>query len=97
MQFVIHARDYPDALERRMKVRQAHIDCIDKMKAAGNMLYGAALLDGAGNMCGSMIVCDFPSRAELDAYLKEEPYVTGRVWEKVDVTPCKVGPSFVKK
>jgi uncharacterized protein YciI len=97
MQFIIRAQDHKDSLERRMAVRQAHVDLLDKLKAQGRMLYGVALLDEAGNMCGSTIICDFPSRADVDAYLKTEPYVTGGVWEKIDVTPCKVGPTFARK
>ncbi len=94
MDFIVRGTDYPDALERRMKVRQAHIDCIDKLKAEGKALMGVAALDAAGNMCGSHIICSFPTRADLDAYLAVEPYVTGRVWETIEVIPCKVGPSF---
>jgi hypothetical protein len=61
------------------------------------MLYGVALIDDDGKMKGSMVVCDFPDEDALDAYLKEEPYITAKVWGKVDVLPCKVGPSFAAK
>jgi hypothetical protein len=27
--------------------------------------------------------------------LQTEPYVTGGVWQSIDVEPCRVGPSFV--
>ncbi len=96
MQFIVMAYDHPNSLDKRLAVRQKHIDVCMVMKQAGTMLYGVALVDGAGQMCGSMLVCDFPDRAGLDAYLKDEPYVTGGVWGKVDVIPCKVGPSFAK-
>jgi hypothetical protein len=98
MQFIIRAMDYKDkdALARRMEMRQAHLDYVAQLKAEGKVLFGAALLDEDGNMCGSIIVCDFSSRAELDAYLESDPYVTGLVWEGIDVTPCKVAPSFAK-
>ena len=46
-------------------------------------------------MNGSILICDFESRAELDQWLKEEPYMTGKVWQTVEVKRCQVGPSFV--
>jgi hypothetical protein len=99
MQFIIRAYDFTDkdAPARRMAEREAHLACIAKLKAEGKALFGAALLDEAGNMRGSLIVCDFPTRAEVDAYVKGDPYVTGRVWEKIDIEPCKVAPSFTHK
>jgi len=97
MQFVLIARDGDDnqALERRMAAREQHIALGDQMVAAGQMLYGGAILDDMGNMIGSILVLDFPSRDDLDAWLKVEPYVTGDVWRTVDVEPFRVGPSFV--
>ncbi len=96
MQFIVIGHDLPDALPRRLEVRQKHIDLCNEMKAKGTMLYGVALVDDDGKMKGSMVVCDFPDEDALDAYLKEEPYITGKVWGKVEVLPCKVGPSFAK-
>ena len=64
------------------------------MVAAGRMLFGTAVLDDEGRMIGSMLVLDFPSREESDGWLGVEPYVTGGVWELVDIRPCAVGASF---
>lgn len=96
MQFLVIGYDGQDeqALERRMAVREAHLALGDKMRDAGTMLYGVAMLDDNGKMVGSVLVCDFPSRQELDEYLKIEPYVTGNVWQTIEVKNCKVGPSF---
>src|SRR5271157_3321261 len=97
MQFLVIGLDGTDedALNRRLAVRAAHIELGDKMRDAGKMLYGAAILDDNEKMTGSVLVCEFESREELDQWLKEEPYVTGKVWQKVEVQRCKVGPSFV--
>ena len=96
MQFIIIARDYKDGLKRRQQVRGEHIKYGDKLVLDGKALYGVALLDDKGDMRGSVYIMDFPSREELDKYLENEPYVTGRVWDKIEVIPCKVGPSFTK-
>ena len=96
MQFLVLGYDGTDeeALNRRLAVREAHIKLGDELRDSGNLLYGVAMLSDEGMMKGSMLVADFPNRAALDAWLAEEPYVTGKVWEKVEVIPCKVGPSF---
>ncbi len=96
MQFVIIARDFKDkdALSRRLAARAAHIELSNEALAKGQQLFAAAMLNESGEMCGSVMVVDFPSRKHVDEWLSVEPYMTGRVWEQVEVTPCKVGPSF---
>ena len=97
MQFVIIGTDATDAqaLERRMAARAGHIAHIDATMA--NMVLGVATLNPEGMMNGSVMVVDFPSRAELDAWLQAEPYVAGAVWQEVQIIPCKIGPSFLPK
>ncbi|MEV6968609.1 YciI family protein [Hamadaea sp. NPDC051192] len=96
MQFILIARDGTDAgaLDRRLAAREAHIALGDELVARGNMLYGGALLDESDKMIGSVLVLDYPSRAELDEWLRIEPYVVGDVWREIDVQPFRVGPSF---
>ena len=48
---------------------------------------GGALLDEAGAAVGSMMVVDFASRRDLDAYLEREPYRAEGVWREITVTP----------
>ncbi|AKL94324.1 putative protein YCII-like [Clostridium aceticum] len=98
MQFLITGYDGSDekALERRMAVREEHLALVKNMADEKKHLYGAALLDENEKMIGSFLVVDFPSREELDAYLKIEPYVVGNVWQKIEVTPCKVAPTFME-
>jgi uncharacterized protein YciI len=97
MQYLVIGRDGTDegAEQRRMAVRSAHIALGDELVASGRMLYGVTLLDAAGQMTGSALVVDFPSRSELDRWLAREPYMTGAVWREIDIQPCAVGPSFV--
>lgn len=96
MQFLLTAFDGTDtgAVARRMRARPAHVALGDEMVAARTMLFGTAILDDDGTMIGSMLVLDLPSRADVDSWLEIEPYVTGKVWERIDVRPCQVGPSF---
>jgi len=50
----------------------------------------AALWDDNNEMVGSMFLMDFPSSKELQEWLDREPYVTGKVWESVEVLKCNV-------
>lgn len=97
MQYLLTAYDGTDdeAADRRIAARKGHLALGDELVAAGNMLYGTAILDDSGRMIGSMLVLDFPDRAAVDEWLRREPYVVGEVWKQVDIRPCRVGPSFV--
>jgi len=97
MQFLLIAYDGKDdgALDRRLNARDQHIALGDTLVREGKMLYGSAILNDAGTMIGSMLVLDFPSRAELDEWLAIEPYMLGNVWSDVQILPTRVGPSFV--
>jgi hypothetical protein len=93
MQFLLHALDYTDdeALDRRMAVRPAHFDGARKLKADGHFILGGAILDEVGKMIGSMAVVEFTDEAELRrVWLTVEPYVTGHVWERIEIRPFRV-------
>lgn len=91
MQFLLIAYDGtdPHALDRRMKVRENHLQGVDILKKTGEFLFGGAILDDGGKMIGSMIVYEYPDRKALDEMLKTEPYITGKVWEKIEIKPFR--------
>ena len=41
-------------------------------------------------MKGSALVLEFGSRAELDDYIANEPYVIEKVWEKIEIDVMNV-------
>ncbi|MEP4535307.1 MAG: YciI family protein [Cyclobacteriaceae bacterium] len=93
MNYLVIGRDSKDAAERRQAQRQAHLDGVEKMKAEGKVLYALAMLD-QGKMVGSVMVFDFNSPEELEAWKSSEPYITGKVWEDVEITECAIPPAF---
>ena len=100
MQFIVIAYDGADegALERRLAVRDAHLKSAKEMFDNGKWLYAVGILNEDGKMIGSMIVCDFPSRDELEEqWLKNEPYMIGKVWKKVEVNRAHVAPFCANK
>ncbi len=92
MQFLLLAYDGtdPEALHRRLNVRDEHLRRISGLKKDGGFLFGGAILDDEGKMTGSMIVYDFPNREALDEMLKNEPYITDGVWEKIEIKPFRL-------
>jgi uncharacterized protein len=92
MQFILIAYDGRDsnAPERRLKYRPVHLAKIEQLKKEGKFLFGGAILDDNGQMIGSMILYDFPDRDSLNESLKDEPYVSGRVWETIEIKPFRL-------
>ena len=88
MQFVIRAYDGANMLDKRMAVRERHLE--NMAKVDGKVLCAGGLLDREGNMKGSLLVMEFESREQLDAYLRSEPYIREGVWQKIDVDPMNV-------
>lgn len=90
-QFAIIAFDGTDAaaLSRRLAAREAHLQNVGLLKAKGRFTEGGAMLDDAGNMIGSVMIVSFPSRSDLDDWLKTDPYVTGRVWDRIEIKPYR--------
>lgn len=88
MQFIIRAYDGEGMLEKRLQVRPRHLEGMKRLNS--RIICAGGLLDGEGEMKGSVLIMDFPSREELDDYLKNEPYILEHVWETVEVEPMNV-------
>ena len=97
MQFIVIAHDGTDeeAQSRRAAARPAHLEQSKSLQAEKRLLHAAAILNKSEQMIGSIMVFDFPSQSEFDSWLAAEPYVRGNVWQKIEVHPAKVGPSFL--
>ncbi len=95
--FVIIARDGTDegAPARRTAVRDAHIEQVNAGIDTGQNIMGAAMLNDNGDMVGSVMTVQFENRAALDEYLKTEPYITGNVWQDIEIIECKIPPKFL--
>ncbi len=91
-QYVITAYDYQDegALERRMAVRPHHLEGAKTLKERGHYITGGAILNTDGKMAGSVMILQFESEEELEAWQQSEPYITQKIWETVDVKPFRV-------
>lgn len=94
MQFVVTAMDYTDedALNRRMENREAHLDGARQLIAEGRFLSGGAILDEQEKMIGSTLHLEFPDRESLEAHLQKDPYISGKVWETIEIRAARLVP-----
>jgi uncharacterized protein YciI len=91
MEFVVIARDGTDAdaFDRRRSARPVHLEGIRPFVERGEIRIGGAILDDDGSMVGSVLLADFPTRADLDRWLEGDPYVTLGVWQQIEVHPFR--------
>lgn len=90
-QYVITAYDFTDAeaQQRRMDVRPHHLDKVKELKENNNYIAGGAILNAEEKMIGSVMIVQFESDEQMEAWKNNDPYVTGHVWETIDVKPFK--------
>lgn len=93
MQFLVIAYDYDDVLDKRMENRPAHVEGTQKLMAEGKIVSACALIED-DKMVGSSVLTNFENEDEFDAWLDNEPYVTGGVWDMdaIQIVPVKIMP-----
>ncbi len=80
MIFAILLMDRPGTAELRVKVRPAHRDYL-ALQANRMAFSGPLTTDDSKTAVGSLLVMDFSTRAEAEAWLKEEPFTKAGVYE----------------
>ncbi len=83
----------PEGPQRRQSCRSEHLQLGETLHRRGRWLYAAALLNQSGEPIGSVIICEFDSREELEAeWLSREPYLLNQVWQRVEIFPIRPAP-----
>ncbi len=92
MTFMVLAHDAtdPEALARRLRTRQQHLDGIRPHVESGVLKLGAAVLDDEGVMRGSVMILNLPDRAAVDAYLQADIYTREGVWSTFQVQEIRI-------
>ena len=96
MIFAILLMDRPGTAELRVQIRPEHRAYLAKL--SDRMAFAGPLTSEDGKTTvGSLLAIDFPSRSDLDAWLKDEPFTKAGVYEKpiihvfTNMWPQKVG------
>ncbi len=92
---MVLAYDYlpPAGPERRQACRSEHLQLGENLYRERRCLYAAGILNEAGDLIGSLIICEFESRQQLEQeWLSREPYVLNNVWEKIEIRLIRPAP-----
>ena len=86
--FMVLCKDKPGHLQTRLDNRDAHLAYM-KANIEKLVIGGPLQTDDRQSMTGSMLVFDIADRAELDAFLAQDPYAKAGLFESVTITPYK--------
>lgn len=95
MLYALIGEDVPDSLALRQQARAEHLARLDALQAAGRLVMAGPFpaIDspdpGPAGFTGSLIVAEFASRAEAEAWLAADPYATSGVFRRTEVRPYK--------
>lgn len=95
MYYAIISEDVDHSLELRKATRPAHLARLQPLADAGRILLAGPhpAVDsedpGAAGFTGSLIVAEFASLAEAEAWAQDDPYVHAGVYRTVTVKPFR--------
>jgi uncharacterized protein YciI len=95
MLYAIIGNDVANSLEKRLSVRPAHLARLQVLQDAGRLILAGpfpavdALDPSMAGFTGSLIVAEFTSLADAEAWANDDPYVAAGVYAKVSVQPFR--------
>ncbi|WP_158884820.1 YciI family protein [Rhodanobacter sp. L36] len=95
MWFAIIGTDVADSLEKRKSVRPAHIARLQDLLDQGRLLVAGAFPaiesedPGPAGFTGSLILAEFPSQADAEAWAQADPYIAAGVYADVSIKPFR--------
>ncbi len=95
MLYAILGEDVPNGQAKRATARPAHLEHINELVEAGRVILAGPFpaIDspdpGPAGMTGSLIVAEFDSLEDAQAWIQDDAYVTQGVFGKVTVRPFK--------
>lgn len=95
MWYAIISEDVEDSLERRMSARTAHLERVQTLIDDGRLFVAGphpavdSTEPGTAGFTGSLIIAEFGSLEDAEAWAAADPYVKAGVYSKVTVKPFK--------
>ena len=95
MWYMIVGEDHENSLERRLGARDAHLARLQALLDDGRLLTAGPLPatdsedPGTAGFTGSLLVVEFPSLEDAQAWASDDPYVAAGVYKNVTVKPFK--------
>lgn len=93
--YAIISEDIPNSLPLRQQTRPAHLARLEALKAEGRLLLAGphpaidAADPGEAGFSGSLVVAQFASLTEAQAWADADPYIEAGVYARVVVKPFK--------
>lgn len=95
MFYLIYSEDVKDSLSKRMSVRENHLARLRELQNQGRLLVAGPCpaIDsenpGDAGFTGSLIIAQFDSLANAQAWADQDPYIAAGVYQNVTVKPYK--------
>ncbi|HQR50405.1 MAG TPA: YciI family protein [Methylophilaceae bacterium] len=95
MLYAIIAEDAPNSLEKRLANRPPHLERLQQLQQEGRLLLAGpfpaidSVDPGPAGFSGSLIVAEFSSLEDAQAWAEADPFVAGGVYAKVTVKPFR--------
>ena len=86
MRYALMTTDKPGALQTRMDNREAHLAYIAE---TGVVEMAGPVLDGDGNMCGSLIILEVADLDAAQAWANDDPYAKAGLFSDVRIQAWK--------
>ena len=91
MLFMILATDNEHSLQARLQARPLHLARLQELQAQNRLLVAGPnpLPADENNFSGSLIIADFNSLDDAQAWAEQDPYVDAGVYEEILIRPFK--------
>lgn len=95
MYYLIYSEDVENSLPMRKQARPAHLERLEALKNEGRLLVAGPCpaVDsndpGEAGFTGSMVVAEFNSLSDAQAWADVDPYIEAGVYAKTIVKPYK--------
>lgn len=95
MWYAIEGFDGPDVLEQRMSARSRHLERLAALRDEGRLLVAGpcpaidAEDPGPAGFSGSIVIAEFASLEQAQAWAQADPYLDAGVYARVEVRPFK--------
>lgn len=95
MLYAIISQDVADSLDKRLSVRPQHLERLEQLKQQGRLILAGPhpAIDsadpGPAGFTGSLVIAEFATLTEAEAWAAADPYVKAGVYAHVTVKPFK--------
>ena len=93
MLYMIVGQDVADSLPKRVASRAEHLARLEDLQNQGRLVLAGPLpaIDaedpGPAGFTGSLVVAEFDSLDQAEAWAKDDPYIEAGAWSGADVRP----------